>query len=628
MRWGFLLAVAACGSEPEQIASSPAPPAPVDAPAPSVAPLEPTPQRPRPAIPSSPILILHGPDNADAVVSWGTAGASLRLWPTLDGTHEPVIVPGSPADVRLIATADGFFIAELDAIGQLSIVRMTREGGVIDQRVVPLERPVTQLVATDHAFIALTDDQHVIGLDERGDVQSTLSPDPGEPVEMLVARGEHAVAMIRADTNHLIARAIDTQLQWGLRSAKLAIAEPVTLSPDGTRVAGQGPIETVDVIVRDLATGRRIAPVRPPNLEQSFVILPDWLDNETLVVSNGEELWSWKLGHDAVKLAQHSTVLDTLVTSHGVITAATDSLQLWSGKQPRRLGYRFRAIHDLVPAGAGFIATDGSRVGRFDAAFHLTKQFALPASSEISILDARHVVAQNENAQTLVTLGKPEASIELETVGSRFLFDRGTGWGAVEDSNTELQFVHWNGKELSAIAHWTSDSQVAVTLSSGTALAQIATFEDDAHIKLEAIRAIDPSRLDGHFFKSSSRRIPRLDMTQQGDDHELVGALPAKKVRVTGPDGSIAELVGERLSLAAPDGTARWTRTARGATGIAWTDAGELVAYGTGVARIDLATGDFVGARCGWEFRLEPLIAPIAPTVAAFPATAEMCEAQ
>ena len=53
-----------------------------------------------------------------------------------------------------------------------------------------------------------------------------------------------------------------------------------------------------------------------------------------------------------------------------------------------------------------------------------------------------------------------------------------------------------------------------------------------------------------------------------------------------------------------PDGNVRWARTANGARGLVWNRDDDLIAFGDGIARIALETGEFTDQRCGWDFGL------------------------
>lgn len=70
------------------------------------------------------------------------------------------------------------------------------------------------------------------------------------------------------------------------------------------------------------------------------------------------------------------------------------------------------------------------------------------------------------------------------------------------------------------------------------------------------------------------------------------------------PDGSwIAAFDGPRLTLMSSDGHVRWTTASWSVADAGWTASGELVVqFPTGLARVDLETGELLDRRCGWGF--------------------------
>ena len=76
-------------------------------------------------------------------------------------------------------------------------------------------------------------------------------------------------------------------------------------------------------------------------------------------------------------------------------------------------------------------------------------------------------------------------------------------------------------------------------------------------------------------------------------------------MRRTSPDRTlVAELARKRITLRDADGATVWTIPALDVTELDWTRRGDLVAFGGGLERLDLATGDVVARQCGWQFGL------------------------
>ncbi|MFT3699039.1 MAG: hypothetical protein QM831_38190 [Kofleriaceae bacterium] len=590
-------------------------------------------QPPRFAIPDGAISTVVVPDNARAAVTAALDGSSIRLWPSFDGKHEPVVIPGTATELRLIATTDGFSILERDQIGQLVLVTTTLEGGVIDRRTLALDRPVQQIVATNHVFFALTDDQHVIGVDAHGAILNSLMPDAGEPISRLIARGDHAVAVIPLDEHHLFLRGIDAQIEWAPRSAKLALSGTIALSPDGTRVAGTNLDKsgTEDVVVRDLATGNRVAKHHPEDAAGDGTFEVEWVTAKTLVISHQGSTWRWNVGDSISDAFDGPLFTFAASTRAGMVSSSNASLVLWGdGDSPQRLGYHFMDVKDMVPTGAGWLATDGTSIVRMNDAFELKHTFELPTQvgSTVSLLDTHHAIVTNADVHTLVTLGKPEADIVLNTSGYHLELDRLSGWAA-SFTQHGLEFLHWDGKEMSSPMSSPLSANATSRLYASGKIAAQAEVVDDHWIEVTELYPLAKVKLDGTAFRTKKRRVRRLerpDPNRFDFNDELDAAIDDDVITQKSPDGAwVAELAHHRISLRGRDGAEQWTRSASGAVGLAWSAGGQLVAFGPGVTTVDLASGAFVGARCGWTFKLEKFIDSNQPNPTG---SAEICEAR
>ena len=73
----------------------------------------------------------------------------------------------------------------------------------------------------------------------------------------------------------------------------------------------------------------------------------------------------------------------------------------------------------------------------------------------------------------------------------------------------------------------------------------------------------------------------------------------------TSPDGALVALVAkDRITLRDRDGVERWSTARAGVTDVAWSALGELIAFGSGMARVDVGTGALLDRQCGWDFGL------------------------
>ncbi len=176
---------------------------------------------------------------------------SVRIWPALDGTVEPQVVPVKSAEAMAIATrADGSLAAMIDGTGLATLVRFDKEGMVRATGTLSPDIPLSGVVVMPggERVIAVRSDQRISLLDASGTELSRLSVRGGRVMSMHVA-GDRLVAVVRkmADevaTYELRRVTLDKDvIAWSGDGKKLA--EPIALlphvaaalSPDGSLFA-------------------------------------------------------------------------------------------------------------------------------------------------------------------------------------------------------------------------------------------------------------------------------------------------------------------------------------------------------------------------------------------------------
>jgi hypothetical protein len=99
----------------------------------------------------------------------------IRLWPVLDGTHEPVVIQGTaPRALALVRDGDGFAIGMLDAAGGVRVVRTTAAGAVRGRVTVRGDAAATAIAASAEQLLVLRADQTVELVDAGGMIESRL----------------------------------------------------------------------------------------------------------------------------------------------------------------------------------------------------------------------------------------------------------------------------------------------------------------------------------------------------------------------------------------------------------------------------------------------------------------------
>src|SRR6185312_2501949 len=87
------------------------------------------------------------------------AEGNTRLWPTLDGTAEPIVLRiAAAAELAIARDGDAVLVGSLDPAGGLQLLRVARDG---TPRVRVGLTGVEQLAATSHELLALRDDQTI-----------------------------------------------------------------------------------------------------------------------------------------------------------------------------------------------------------------------------------------------------------------------------------------------------------------------------------------------------------------------------------------------------------------------------------------------------------------------------------
>lgn len=408
MRRVLALVLAACsgpaGSPPDRNASpATAPPLAVSDPAPPLAFGAPV---AAPAEPTRPLQLWnarHGlPIAAVFPVEDGRAAVTLdeashaRLWPTLDGTREPYVLPlALPNTAAVVRVGDGFAIAALDSAGGLEVIAVSAVGVLTaDARHAP-EPGFEALVATAAGFIALRRDQQLELFDTHGDRRGTLAALPGEHVVKLLHRRGRTLALVRTREG-LRARWLATgPLAWGTQTPKLALdPDRVFLSPDHEHLLWLAsapahvdllalPSPSSDVMVADLATGksRRLATAtngvppdgRPIGIAGDGKLVLAFDDFEL-----GALTWWTLAGFERAELGGDNGALEAaamssaVVTDAGVLVGAGRELAIATpntAREPSKvsfLGYRIERASALRSSPRGAVAAIGGAAWLLD----------------------------------------------------------------------------------------------------------------------------------------------------------------------------------------------------------------------------------------------------------------------
>lgn len=177
-------------------------------------------------------------DGRAAVTADATGGT--RLWPTLDGTREPIVVAAPIAAALAIARdGAGFVLAVTDAADHVVLIRIDN-GGVVRAR--HQLGVAQQIEIVGDSVLALRVDQVIDHVAFDGRLRGTLRPEAGTRMDSILVNGTHVVAILASDKQRHARRIEISTLTWGETSATLPLADiaPAALSPDGGAIIAMG----------------------------------------------------------------------------------------------------------------------------------------------------------------------------------------------------------------------------------------------------------------------------------------------------------------------------------------------------------------------------------------------------
>ena len=364
-RLAFVWLVACSGRDLPARMQAPASPSPVAARA-VTAPAAPAPLT---APHGGPIDLLAVTDAGDAVLT-ADAFADLRLWPVLDGLHEPVVVRGpKPVQLALGRDRDGLFSAILDEAGGVELQRFDALGRSRGRAQLPAQPPIEQVVAIPGGVLVRRQDHHIARFDVRGVAMGELVPAAGRRVVSLAVRRDRALAGL-SEADEPRARivqwiALGDALAWG---AAAELPEPLAelaISPGGGRLAGLAQDDArkdevgkiVELASRPaviatiaLAPRRRRMPKGGRPLRLDPPVIGFARDDDVVMGAPGQLIWAsattptpWR----AEPASRYVSEGEIAVGDHVAIARST-TLQLSDHSLDSFLGYRY--LGDGLPA--------------------------------------------------------------------------------------------------------------------------------------------------------------------------------------------------------------------------------------------------------------------------------------
>jgi hypothetical protein len=180
-------------------------------------------------------------DQGDAALTADTHGG-LLLWPTLDGSREPVAIELESAAVELAIghrPEGGFVIAARDAAGGTRIAALDDRGVIQLSAQLGIEPACVQVVALGGDVLIRRADHSVLRIDSTGRMVGGIVAPPGTRIDRLVVRRQAVLALAVVFKTRIVRRLDVTHgLAWGaIVALPVVIKGPVSLAPSGNRLA-------------------------------------------------------------------------------------------------------------------------------------------------------------------------------------------------------------------------------------------------------------------------------------------------------------------------------------------------------------------------------------------------------
>ncbi|HEY5935299.1 MAG TPA: hypothetical protein VIU61_11705 [Kofleriaceae bacterium] len=551
-------------------------------------------------VPGASIDVIAATEDGNAVVS---SSGSLRLWPALDGTREPVVIDVANKTSQLAIERDGtgFAIARLDDTGTLELIRTTESGAVRARIAVASERPLTQVKLLDGVTLALTDDGALVRIAPTGKIAGRLLPPAGERIATVLVRRGRALALMESAAG--VRGRWLAGVTWSGETAMLAVVpERAALSPDHQQVATTD-AKARKITILELATGKRVATVitgRRHDFEQIVVV--GFLGDGAFALLHNGMLELWRNGKRKPVNSPHGFFVTPLATDTRIISSYSHQLALADPEGTRYLGYQVMNPTVVRATPDGLLAATLRSVMRLDDQLVLHKRHQLGEAYSVLPVDDGRVLVSSPKGVDLVELATGKRIQRVAEAGFADYHPVTRLISIVESKTLRLGFYQPRTKRIGPLVATSLaeglDSHVrlldpAVSRGKLAVILERSFDQFEETMTLREIRAVKPGEELVEFAESRTEPVTKQD----------IFPITMRRKR---EDGHVVELGRSRVTLRGPDGKERWTIPAGEIIDAIWTPKGDLLVVGGGLGVLDVATGAFVRRQCGWEFKLTP----------------------
>lgn len=359
-------------------------------------------------------LIAATSDGRAAVTADSTGG--MRLWPTLDGTREPIVVHGPmPAELAIAREGQGFVVAVTDAADHVVLLRLDNKGNMRGRQALGA---AAQIEMIGDGVLALRAEQVIDHIAFDGTLRGQLPAEPGTRVESIVVNGAHAIAIVSGEkARHAQRIELTPALAWGETSKKLDIREdvPVVLAADGASLIAE--TNARKIVQFDFATGKSKAAC-PPSVMIGRRGFDDELggfgggniDNAPIgIVGNRvacfvDSTFSWfdvaQESHQTANIGSSVSAATMVAAGDRLIVANDHQLVIATPDKTDFLGYGFRDLTHVRAVPTGLMIGKGDQEPvLLDDNFHERTRFALPKLrvdwTDVVPIDDRYVIVSS-----------------------------------------------------------------------------------------------------------------------------------------------------------------------------------------------------------------------------------------
>jgi hypothetical protein len=581
------------------------------------------------------IVQLAVADDGNAAVTQDAIGGT-RLWPTLDGRREPIVVHvARAAALSLGRVGDGFVIAALDEGGGAELVHVTGAGRLRARASIAPEPPIDSITVAPQGVIVARADHTLEILDANAELLIRTAADQGSRILAVVTRRAHTLVLfshVVLDEPVTYGRWLDG-IEWGTTTPALALTPQsrAALSPNGKRLLIDS---DHSVVVLDTETGGLVG-------ERNVGEPIGFIDDETFALRVASEV-VWRTLDDEGYRSSFGSVGDNVpfVAGDGVVVLPQlASLALHTKQWVQQLGYRIGDVDSFHVRDDRIIVGSQSSVVVLDEALAQRASFSLIDDAwsnhdtlvDVVPIDDTYTITMHTDRATwrLAVVDFDERTIRpVQHVLTRgdIRYEPTTQLVVITDSvasyltrwHADTRFEPWYRlagppADVHVLDPQQSGDLVAIALrqvNGGLDIAAIHRGDLEIGAPIEARRR--------HRVPGNAAAVDRAGNVYVIDNGTLVvyrNGLEARRIADAGmaqvaahPSGAYVAVYGDqRIRMYAATAELRWQVAAPLAQRIAWLGSDLVVDYAGGIGKIDAATGALIKRSCGWTFGFSAL---------------------